>query len=370
MATTTLDVFGARPGMRALSPWLRSRNWDLTFITFSVVTAAIPYSIYLLLGGNDPKAQDTARLVINLVVSIAVGGPHMYATFTRTVLDPDFVKRRPAFIVSSLIIPAAVIFMAVSSYETYVWLLTIFFGVAALHALQQILWLTEAYNTKAHVALSLPSRLIDYAVVLTSLYPIAMWKMVRGEFAIGEVTLKVSEVLRGQTWIATLVSAAFALSLIAFIVKTYLEYRAGYVNVPKLTLIGVTVLLMFFTPAFSNMDTAFQGINTWHSFQYLALTWYANRLAEQKTGQRRGLMHTIFSQPGNGWWKFYLVCMAMLPISGLLFLGANLIWPNLHAGQPGAAEVYGYIAILSILLVHYYHDAFLFTKPDALVAET
>jgi hypothetical protein len=364
MATTTLDLYGAKPGTRALSPWLRSRNWDLTFIILSVITAAVPYTIYLLMGGTD-----TARLVINLVVSVAVGGPHMYATFTRTVLDPDFVQRRRAFIASSLLIPAFVIFMAVSSYETYVWLLTIFFGVAAMHALQQILYLTEAYNHKARVALSLPSRAIDYAVVLTSLFPIAVWKMVQGDFVIGEVTLKVSEVLRGQYWVAYLVSATFALSLLAFLVKTYMEYRAGYVNVPKLSLIGITVGLMFLTPAFSNMDTAFQGINTWHSFQYLALTWYANRLAEQKSGQRRGLMHTIFSKPGNGWWKFYLVCMAMLPISGLLFLGANLVWPNLHAGRPGAAEVYGYIAILSILLVHYYHDAFLFTNPDALVKE-
>lgn len=362
MATTTLNVFGTQARARVVSPWLRSRNWDLTFITFSVVTAALPYTIYLTFGGTD-----TARLLVNLIVSVLVGGPHMYATFTRTVLDRDFVKNRPAFIASSLLIPAAVIFMAVSSYESYVWLLTLFFGVASLHALQQILWLTEAYNYKARLALSWPSRLIDYAVVLSSLYPIAVWKMVHGQFTIGQVTLKISQLLYGQMWIAYLVWAGFALALIAFIVKTFLEYRAGYVNIPKLALIGVTVTLMFITPAFSNMDTAFQGINTWHSFQYLALTWYANRLSEEKSGQRRGLLHTI-SQPGSGWMKFYLLCMAMLPISGLLFLGARLIWPDLHHGLPGAAEVYSYIAILSILLVHYYHDAFLFTKPDALVS--
>ena len=26
-------------------------------------------------------------------------------------------------------------------------------------------------------------------------------------------------------------------------------------------------------PALGNLDTAFQGMNVWHSFQYLALTW-------------------------------------------------------------------------------------------------
>src|SRR5258708_19724984 len=34
-------------------------------------------------------------------------------------------------------------------------------------------------------------------------------------------------------------------------------------------------------PAFDNLDTAFQGLNTWHSFQYLALTFYIIRLRQQ-----------------------------------------------------------------------------------------
>src|SRR5258708_5858424 len=34
-------------------------------------------------------------------------------------------------------------------------------------------------------------------------------------------------------------------------------------------------------PAFDNLDTAFQGLNTWHSFQYLALTFYIIKLRQQ-----------------------------------------------------------------------------------------
>ena len=41
-------------------------------------------------------------------------------------------------------------------------------------------------------------------------------------------------------------------------------------------------------PSLGNLDTAFQGMNTWHSFQYLALTWYINRIRIEK-----GEMHAL-----------------------------------------------------------------------------
>src|SRR5512136_2406737 len=378
----------------AAQPWLHSARWDLSLLILSVFIAAIPYSIYILFGGQALEAASVkgtaaynARLVVNNLVALFIGGPHMYATFTRTIMDRDFLRKRSWFIASSVLVPITVIMMAVLSYETYVWLLSIFFALASLHALQQIIWLTEAYNLKARLAMSLKSRLIDYGAVLTSLYPIAVYKMVRGEFKIGPVELKYNAIIAGWTWLAALAAIVFAVMLILFIGKTYLEYRAGYVNVPKTLLISLTMLLMFWTPIFPNMDTAFQGVNTWHSFQYLALTWYANRLREQKTGQRVGFLHWL-SQPraegsslisrivnglrkvdrDTGWTTFYMLCLAMLPISGVLLTSGSIIWPNLHLGKPGADEVYSYMGILSILIVHYVHDALLFTDSRAIVA--
>jgi hypothetical protein len=383
-----------RPQARgaAAQPWLLSARWDLSFLILSVLVAAIPYSIYVLFGGQALETASVkgttaynARLLVNNLVAVFIGGPHMYATFTRTILDRNFLRKRFWFIASSVLVPITVITMAVLSYETYVWLLSIFFALASLHALQQIIWLTEAYNLKARLALSLKSRLIDYGVVLTSLYPIAVYKMVRGEFKIGPVELKYNAIIAGWTWLAALAALVFAVMLVLFVAKTYLEYRSGYVNVPKTLLISLTVLLMFWTPIFPNMDTAFQGVNTWHSFQYLALTWYANRLREQKTGQRVGFLHWLNGSGeggglasriasglrkvdhNTGWTTFYMLCLAMLPISGVLLTSGSIIWPNLHPGKPGADEVYSYMGILSILIVHYVHDALLFTDSKAIV---
>ena len=45
--------------------------------------------------------------------------------------------------------------------------------------------------------------------------------------------------------------------------------------------------LAFIVPIFDNLDVAFQGFNTWHSLQYLALTWFIlSREAETADRQR------------------------------------------------------------------------------------
>ncbi len=385
----------ARPQTRQMTaqPWLHSRRWDLTFLILSILLAGVPYAAYFLFGGSATDAASAngtlaynARLLVNGLVTFLVGGPHMYATFTRTVFDRQYRRRRRWFLLSTLAVPVIVISMAVWSYELYVWLLSIFFAAASLHALYQILWLTEAYNVKARLAFTWRSRLIDYGLVMTSLYPVATYRMVRGQFSIGSVELKYGQFIGGWYWLATLAALAFATFLVLFIAKTVGEWRRGYVNAPKTLLISLTSALMFFTPAFSNLDTAFQGINTWHSFQYLALTWYANSLRQQRSGRpiaslqwpalaaarhpgrllQRALRYLRRIDGGNGWTAFYLVCMAMLPISGLIYVGAHLIWPDLHAGLPGADEAYTYMAVLSILLVHYVQDGLLFADARAL----
>jgi hypothetical protein len=385
-----------RPQTRQVTvqPWLHSRRSDLTYLILSIILAGVPYAAYFLFGGSATEAASAkgtlaynARLLVNGLVTFLVSGPHMYATFTRTVFDGQYRRRRRWFLLSTIAVPVVVISMAVWSYKSYVWLLSIFFAAASLHALYQILWLTEAYNVKARLAFTWRSRLIDYGLVVTSLYPIATYKMVSGQFVIGSVQLKYGQVIGGWYWLAALAALAFATCLVLFIAKTIGEWRRGYVNVPKTLLISLTSALTFFTPAFSNLDTAFQGINTWHSFQYLALTWYANSLRRQRSGQPvgslqwpafaaarhpRGILHGILGylrriDGGNGWTAFYLVCMAMLPISGLIYVGARLIWPNVHAGYPGADETYTYIAVLSILLIHYVQDGLLFTDWQSLV---
>jgi hypothetical protein len=272
--------------------------------------------------------------------------------------------------------------------------------MASIHALHQLVWVSEAYNKRSGHPMTFASRLIDYGVVFTSLYPIAVWKMADRRFNIGPMSLKFNDLLGGQYWLAYLAFAAFFVLLALFLGKTAMEYRCGRFNLPKTLLIGFTVAVMFWTPTMPNMDTAFQGINVWHSFQYLALTWFANRIREQRTGRRIGFLHLwedlcarARGRAGDGavgspamrrWWSgvlgtlrkvdrdtgwstFYMLCLSMLPISGILILAAGRFWPSVHGDLPGSDEAYTYMGILSVLLVHYVHDALLFTDHDAIV---
>jgi hypothetical protein len=265
-----------------------------------------------------------------------------------------------------------------------------------MHALQQVTFLTDCYVKKSGRRVSLRSRLIDYALIFCALYPWAATRMMNGDFKIGPVLLwsplNPGELLHGQWWVIWVVFVLFFVTLALFLGKSVAEWRRGVLNVPKTLLIVVTVPLLHFTPLIENLDTAFQGINVWHSFQYLAITWYAMRLFERRHGH---MNHSLIEQFRAGmvalsqWLRarllaplrgqssallpaeqstavwtaaFYAFQIAMLPISGLLFAFAHVAFPDLPY-----AEQYGYLMVLPVLLVHYYHDAALFTQPETLV---
>jgi hypothetical protein len=369
----------ANPGIANAAPapaettsgfWLRSRNWDLMFITFSVIFVPLPYLVYLLLvrlGVND----DISRNVVNGFVAIAIGGPHMMSTFLRTGLDKDFSKRYPMLIRSSIIIPIVVVSLAFLNLHL---LLTVFFFWAATHVLHQVTYIVELYRHKEHKfirksAVSLPARIIDFAVIMTCLFPFAALKISQGSFVVGvnDLTSIIPDLFQHQ-WFFVLMSGAFGVALIAFLVKSYIEYRDGYLNWPKTIFILLTVAVAFTMPALPNLDTAFQGLNTWHSFQYLAITFYIIKI-RQMYGQldKNAPLVARFSK-GKDSRGLFVLSTLMLVGSVVVFVVvygiAGILKPGIEANTH--FDIAYYTAILSFLWIHYYHDHFLFTNFEAL----
>ncbi len=355
MATSSSIALGARP---ATGGWLRSPAWDLTFISLSVVLVALPYTAYRLMlwAGLGEGASATA---VDLFVTLLIGGPHMYATFTRTVADPGFRANHRRIIASSILIPLGVVAIGFGAFPV---LLTLFFFWASVHVLHQIIFLVECYNRRSPRAPSRFERAVDYAVVFTSLYPLATERLVRGTFQVSGIVLPFPDVLKHDALIV-LAFAAFALALALFLAKTARELREGRAHWPKILLIGLTVVVSFFLPGADRLDSAFQGFNAWHSFQYLGLTWYANRLAQER-GLPQSALTGWMSGPGAGW-RFY-GALILCTLSAGLILGALLLLRGPLGLSP---EQPYYITILSFLLVHYYHDHVLFMHPEAIVAE-
>lgn len=350
--------------------WLRSRNWDLMFITFSVIFVPLPYLVYLLMmqfGVSD----DISRNVVNGFVAIAIGGPHMMSTFLRTGLDKDFKKRYPMLIRSSIIIPIVVVSLAFLNLHL---LLTIFFFWAATHVLHQVSYIVELYRHKEHTfvrksAVTLQSRLIDYALISTCLFPFAALKISQGSFVVGvnDLTSIVPDLFQHQ-WFFIVMSGAFSVALVAFLVKTYKEWRGNYINWPKTIFILLTVAVAFTMPALPNLDTAFQGLNTWHSFQYLALTFYIIKI-RQMYGQldKNAPIVARFSK-GKDSRGLFALSTIMLGGSVVVFILVYAVAGIIRPGIDGNThfDIAYYTAILSFLWIHYYHDHFLFTNFEAL----
>jgi len=69
--------------------WLVSPFYDLVFIIFSSVLLVFPH-LFSQLGG-------LSNVVVDLVVTAFIGGPHLFATYTMTFLGPHFWGRDPGY---------------------------------------------------------------------------------------------------------------------------------------------------------------------------------------------------------------------------------------------------------------------------------
>ena len=353
------------------SLWLRDKRWDLTFISLSVVLVAFPIITYLFANQFTPQINyllrtigssftwddDASRNLVNGLIALFIGGPHMYATFTRTAFDEEFTRKHKLVMGFSLLIPVGVVYFGVTNFQL---LLTFFFFWASVHILHQIVFIVECYNKRSSQSLTPGARLIDYAVVFSSLFPIATYRLVHGEFLIGQNAIIFPEFLKVSA-VFYLVTAAFSVALVLFVAKTIREIRAGYAHYPKILLMYLTIIVAFFIPAFRNLDVAFQGFNTWHSFQYLGLTYYINRIRHER-GEISNAFVDKISQEGKGW-QYYFLNIGFTALA----IGLIMVLLMFRETLGLSFDQCYYVVVLSFLLMHYLHDHVLFTQPDVIL---
>ena len=61
-------------------------------------------------------------------------------------------------------------------------LVTIFFFWASVHVIHQVAYVTDAYRMKDPRGWTWKERIIDYGLLLSSMYPIATRKLIDGQF--------------------------------------------------------------------------------------------------------------------------------------------------------------------------------------------
>lgn len=333
-------------GSASESVWIKSPAFDLGFLTLSAILVFLPYLSYGAFRRIGLSA-DTAALIVGLSVTVLVGGPHMYSTYLRTALEPEFRARHGWLAYLPLVlIPALVILGSVFAFPV---LLTAFFFWASLHVTHQAQYISETYRRKTQ-AVSNRDRFLDGAVILGALYTMAMYKFVEGRFLIGSHPLLFPGFLR-VSWLPKAFALGFAALLAYYIVRTLGEIRRGVAHWPRLLFMALTVAMAFVVPIFDNLDVSFQGFNTWHSLQYLALTWF---ILDQKAQRREigsDFVRKISGREKTG--RYYAAMIGFTLAAGAIYL---LLWKGLEFPQD---QCY-YVVVLSFLLIHYFYDHILF----------
>ncbi|MGE5414081.1 MAG: hypothetical protein ACM3NW_07900 [Syntrophomonadaceae bacterium] len=326
--------------------WIRDKRFDLLFLTLSGALVFFPYLSYGLLQRLGVSGA-TSSLIVGLSVTVLVGGPHMYSTFLRTAMEPRFRSRYGWLTYLPLVvIPTLVILGAM---HNFLLLLTGFFLWASLHVTHQAQYISETYRMRAGAPIRPLDRWLDGAVILGALYLMAMYKFVESRFALGDSVLLFPEFLKHR-WVAVGFTIGYAAFFLFYAARVYGEIRRGESSWPRLLFMTMTVAMSMVVPLFDNLDVSFQGFNTWHSLQYLALTWFilGREAATGRIGNKfvRGLT-------GGRPLKFYAATIGATMSAGVLYL---IVWKGL-----GFAQDKSYYAVtLSFLLCHYFYDHILF----------
>lgn len=332
------------------NPWIRSQRWDLIFLIGSAILVPLP--LLIKTGFGLPVA------LVNLAVTVFIGGPHLFATFTYTLMERRFWRKHPLYAVGSLFIPPAVIYLGLTHLGL---LIGLFFFWASVHVLHQICYLSDCYQAKQGPRVNPWTRVIDYAVIFTSLYPIAFYKLVHGDFKVANTEIAIPFV-RDNPPVFFLVCSLFVVALALYLGKTVWEWRTGKMSRPKTLLIGLAVLVSLLLPIPKDLDVAFQGFNAWHSLQYLGIAWWINCLRREKGRIGSPLVQAIAGRSKGKIVLFYLSCL----ISTLAFLGLVVVLTKATTLEP--VRCY-FIVVLSGLLMHYYFDHWVFTKVSAMVPQ-
>lgn len=419
---TTLAPTPALEAKSGPDQLLRSRGWDHWFAAGGAWLVPIPilaFYLFRALGAGVSTAED----LVTLLVMVPLGGPHVFATYTRTYFNPAFRRQDPLLFWLGLCVPVIVVGAAASSafFDVRIagvppirYVLSFFFFWAGIHIVHQHIFVASGYEAPASGGVrARRARLgwVDYAVMLLAMYPASFFRMsmisadptmrqanpdalatqivvsITGSveaadlyvFRIGRMAPILPEfMMHPAVWIVT--TALFLAACAVFAWKSLRDRRDGTLIKHRFRLVLLMASLGSTVPLLPNLDSAFQGLNAWHSFQYLGLAWLMNRRSYDKREIRTGLFDRTMHDGGH--WRFFwtgfgatmgaiavmlLAAWLITAISGGQFAMFGHAEPLLdEAGEPlyrpGSVLLAYYLLGFSFLLVHYLHDGFFFCR--------
>jgi hypothetical protein len=264
MSTSAMTPAISQPiGMRpAGTSWIISRRDDLLWF---IGPAAISYLALGLMAAGFPITP------IYLTWFLAVDGPHVMGTVTRTYMDKRERKRLGWFL--WIIVPFCVIgpLMVWAGQASLFYLFAVcwqHYHIAKQHMGFMMLW--KAKNKERD---PLDLKLDRWFMLSSTVLPLALFVI--------KTRLMAFQAVQFLGWAATAAYAVFALIWVA---RQLQKFRAGLpLNAPKLMLLAVLVPLQWiaflYAASFGADGILRAGITLglFHSFQYHRLMWFHNK---------------------------------------------------------------------------------------------
>lgn len=302
--------------------WIISKREDLTWF---VGSSLIGYFALAALFAGFPATTFV------LVWGLALNGPHLFTTATRTYFDKSARQRlgwRLWLIVPFLLVGPVMYLAGMFG----LFFLALVIGWGQYHTAKQHLGFVMLYKRKANER---SGYLLDRRYTLTAL--VMPWIL----YMYGSLGFPASR----EVWLVSLI-------LFSAFTIYYLTKQTG--NIPKLLLLAVVVPLQWI--AFAYASTQFQALmigvaatNIGHSIQYQRLTWFHNQNRyDGKTKETIGLAALINSRV-----VFFL-------LTGIVL---NLVFTYIPKFAPIGNQLL-LASFLGINLTHYYVDSLIWRTRD------
>jgi len=295
--------------MTTLAPrWLVSRGFDLTWFFGGAALSLMVLGLYFVAG-----APIVALWWIWL---IAFDGPHIAASFTRTYLDADEWRRRPALLLTSLLTfvvgPAFLAATAVTgSQDPFLLFLALATLYGYYHVVRQHYGFVALYNAinrdRDPKSVALDRRTLYIGCWAPYLYFLLTHPRVRAL-----IGLRPGELANAATSTAEICVVVWLAVLVWFVVR-HLRTDGFRFRNPKTPYLVTTIVLygvIYFAIArFEPVYGASQGpdqdflllsivIVIFHNVQYLGLVWFHNR-NRYSEGDGHGLAGLVNRAPAT-----------------------------------------------------------------------
>ena len=265
---TATDAATAAP-----TPWVASARWDLSWILLSALLVPLPVLLH---------SWKLGPLGIDLLVTLLIGGPHMYATFLRTTFDGGFRRRHPALTWGPVVvIPLFVLGLGLTRFQ---WLLSLFFTWASLHICDQASYIAQLYRggRGPRDPVRSRSRLRGHPLFALPLRHLPLRRRDVPHRGRHDLLPRVPQGGLGAEGLRDRQAALLSF----WAVRTINQLRARQVSMQYVGFMVLTMGISVLVPSYlfeNELSVTFQGFNAWHSFQYLGLTF----LALNRAGRRR-----------------------------------------------------------------------------------